>query len=67
MECEVVKEAKIALCRKCHGTGEVSEVVPGKMPWQKRKTTAECPQCKGSGRVKVSGVMKLTIEPYEQQ
>jgi DnaJ-class molecular chaperone len=64
MEREIVKEKKIALCRKCHGTGEVEQQLPGKLPWQKRKVTVECPQCKGSGRVRVSGVMKLEIEPY---
>jgi DnaJ-class molecular chaperone len=68
MEREVKKEAKVALCRRCHGTGEIVRRQRGDAlePRDFTKLDKEdCPQCQGSGRVKVSCVMKLKIEPYQ--
>ncbi len=60
MKNHVTKEPKVALCRKCHGTGEI--IV--KTDWIHRKRVA-CPQCEGSGRVTVSCEMTLDIHPYK--
>lgn len=62
MKRTVNKGAKIALCRKCRGTGiwhhEIEDGV----------TMSEtCPQCEGSGRVTVSAVMEFDIRPYRHK
>ena len=44
MKQEVKKDPKVALCRKCHGTGKI---VSGRFI----RKTETCPQCEGSGRV----------------
>jgi DnaJ-class molecular chaperone len=49
----VKKLPKVSLCRECGGTGTIAGDVP-----------AVCPQCEGSGRVTVSGVMELDIRAY---
>lgn len=55
---EMKKAPKVALCRRCYGTGKVET---GKF-FRKVET---CPQCEGSGRVTVSCEMKLDIRPYK--
>lgn len=59
MKQEVKKLPKVALCRKCRGTGKI---VSGHLP----KTMEICPQCEGSGRVTVSCEMTLDIRPYKE-
>lgn len=58
MKQEVKKQPKVALCRQCHGTGEIRT---GRF-FQK---AGVCPQCEGSGRVTVSAEMQLDIRPYK--
>lgn len=53
------KSPKIALCRKCKGTGRVMDEGTGKQ--------CVCPQCEGSGRVTVSCRMVLDIRPYKHK
>lgn len=54
----VKKDAKVALCRNCHGTGYIeNRRYPYKMDI--------CSQCEGSGRVTVSADMQLDIRPYK--
>lgn len=55
---EVTKAPKVALCRKCHGTGVITS---GRF----LKKQEVCPQCGGSGRVTVSARMELDIRPYK--
>ncbi|MEQ2900902.1 MULTISPECIES: molecular chaperone DnaJ [Phocaeicola] len=52
----MTKSPKIALCRVCHGTGQVKndEYEP-----------CVCTQCGGSGRVTVSANIELDIRPYK--
>lgn len=54
---EVEKQPKVALCRKCRGTGKI----------RNPETLEEriCEQCEGSGRVTVSAKMTLDIRPYK--
>ena len=54
---EVEKKPKVALCRKCYGTGRLQE----------RETGGEhtCEQCEGTGRVTVSAKMTYDIRPYK--
>jgi DnaJ-class molecular chaperone len=59
MKTEIRKAPKIALCRCCYGTG--------KKYWESTGDTTTCPQCDGSGRVMVSCVMQLDIEPYKTE
>ena len=62
MKRKVVRPEKVALCRLCKGTGTVS----GKDK-HGRSLLRVCPQCEGSGRVKVSGVMEFDIKPSYQK
>lgn len=62
MKQKMMKAPKVALCRKCYGTGR----------WRKEKqdgtySIETCPQCEGSGRVTVSAVMEYDIRPYKQK
>lgn len=62
MKHQVTKAPKVALCRKCCGTGQ----------WRQKRedgtfTFEQCPQCEGSGRVTVSAVMEYDIRPYKQK
>lgn len=59
---EVSKSPKIALCRKCHGTGYYRRIAT-----DATFTVEQCPQCEGSGRVTVSAVIKCDIRPYKQK
>lgn len=58
MKQQVRKEPKVALCRRCHGTGRIGT---GRL----FRRTESCPQCEGSGRVTVSAEMELDIRPYK--
>lgn len=51
MEREIIKPPKIALCRRCGGTGRVGE--------------DQCRQCYGWGRVTVSCRMTVDIRPFK--
>nr|DAF84618.1 MAG TPA: chaperone protein [Myoviridae sp. ctLEM34]DAV55151.1 MAG TPA: chaperone protein [Caudoviricetes sp.] len=53
MKREVLKPTRVALCRKCCGSGLLL-------------SKATCPQCEGSGRVLVSCKMLLDIRPYKK-
>ncbi len=57
---EVSKSPKIALCRKCHGTGYYRHIET-----DSSSSVRPCPQCEGSGRVLVSCKMHLDIRPYK--
>lgn len=73
----VEKPERVALCRRCRGTGEIY-TPPGGEPLQALHTPQSlcdgspnlgqqlkvCPQCEGSGRVMVSCKMELQIKPY---
>ena len=54
---EVEKKPKVALCRKCYGTGRL----------RNRETSEEytCEQCEGTGRVTVSAKMTYDIRSYK--
>ena len=58
MKREVKKEPKVALCRKCRGTGKT---VSGRFI-RKAET---CQQCERNGRVTVSCEMTLDIRLYK--
>lgn len=55
----------IEVCRNCKGTG-VAYTVPELHPCGKEDDPQpyECPICRGSGRVKKTLNIKITIEPY---
>ena len=53
---EVEKKPKVALCRKCYGTGRLHDKETGK--------ECTCDQCEGTGRVTVSAKMSYDIRPY---
>lgn len=55
------KPERIAICRRCYGTGRL-----GCEPLQANRNNhdATCPQCGGSGRVMVSCRMELEIHPF---
>ena len=53
---EVEKQPKVALCRKCRGTGKVRNTETSELQI--------CDQCEGSGRVTVSAKMTFDIRPY---
>lgn len=54
MKKTVYKAPKLTLCRECGGTGRIEGEVP-----------VVCPQCEGSGRVTVSGVVELDIRAFK--
>ena len=54
MKKTVKKAPHITICRECGGKG----VINGDQP-------VVCPQCEGSGRVTVSGVLDLDIRAYK--
>ena len=55
----------IEVCRNCKGTG-VAYTVPEFHPYGKEDDPQpyECPVCQGSGRVKKTLNIEITIEPY---
>lgn len=53
---ELEKPAKVAVCRRCYGTGRLVDRVSGKV--------CACDQCGGSGRVIVSSKTTYDIHPY---
>lgn len=62
MKLQVTKAPKVALCRKCRGTGIWRHADDGGV------TLAEPrPQCGGSGRVTVSAVVEYDIRPYKRK
>ena len=56
---------RIEVCRNCKGTG-VAYTEPEFHPYGKEDDPQpyECPVCQGSGRVKKTLNIKITIEPY---
>lgn len=54
MKKTIRKTPKVTLCRECGGTGYIDGDNP-----------VRCPQCEGSGRVTVSGVMELDIRAFK--
>lgn len=65
----VEKPQRIALCRRCGGSGHTPQSVRGAHPkivegLSGGKQFTVCPQCGGSGRVLVSCKMELDIRPY---
>ena len=77
----VEKPQRIALCRRCGGTGRLGQsrnsalYTPQSVRGAHPKIEAElsggtqltfCPQCGGSGRVLVSCKMELDIRPYSR-
>lgn len=57
------KHPKIALCRKCAGAGYITRLDER----EQNEITRVCPQCLGSGRVIVSGVMEFEIRPFTEK
>ncbi len=47
---------KIDVCRNCHGSGVVPIYQDGPL--------STCPVCRGSGHIKKTVKIELTIEPY---
>ena len=60
MKRTVTKNPKIALCRECHGTGQITTNDYSAFP-----TVGIWSQCGGSGRVTVSAKIELDIRPYK--
>lgn len=56
---EMAKMPKVALCRKCYGTGRLHDKETGK--------ESTCDQCEGTGRVTVSAKMRYDIRPYKEK
>lgn len=54
------KHPKICLCRRCSGAGFITKLDE----WEENEIIETCPDCEGSGRVKVSAIREVTIEPY---
>ena len=60
MKHKVSKPPKVALCRRCHGTGKMTEIDERTL----RRREAVCGQCGGSGRVLVSAEIEFEIVAY---
>ncbi len=58
MRTEVRKGPKVALCRECGGSGEVTI---GRL----LKKKEVCPQCEGSGRVIVESCGWIEVKAYK--
>ncbi len=54
------KHPKITLCTTCRGTGVLTRLDE----FEKNEISETCPDCKGSGRVVVSGIIEFTVQPY---
>ena len=54
------KHPKVALCRRCGGQGFLIKLDER----EENEFTLTCPDCEGSGRVWVSAVMEVTVDPY---
>ncbi len=65
MKKEISRPPKVALCRICKGTGQISEPQQEGRGPQRAPRLIPCPQCEGSGRVTVSCEMALDIRPYK--
>lgn len=59
------EKESIEVCRNCKGTGIVY-TVPEFHPYGREDDPqpCECPVCRGSGRVKKTLNIEITIEPY---
>lgn len=55
---------KICLCKECEGTGYIIKYSPHDYR-KENPIKFKCSQCKGTGRVVVSGKRVLEVEPYE--
>lgn len=55
------KHPKVALCRRCGGLGFLTRLDG----MEENEITETCPDCEGSGRVWVSAVMDVTVDPYK--
>ena len=64
MEQKTYIHKKICLCRKCSGTGIITTYEPRDVRLL-NPHRQQCPQCRGTGRVVVSGEKILNVEPYE--
>lgn len=53
----------VEICRNCQGTGRVIPT-PCAGPNPGEQIPIVCPVCRGSGRVKKTKNIKITIEPY---
>ncbi len=62
MKKEMTKPPKIAICRRCGGSGLWRHTGSDGTP-----VFEQCPQCEGSGRVTVSAKMEFDIRPYRQK
>lgn len=62
MKKEMTKPPKIAICRRCGGSGLWRHTGCDGKPVFER-----CPQCEGSGRVTVSAKVEFDIRPYRQK
>lgn len=54
------KHPKITLCYKCAGSGIYSHMDEN----DRNEVSETCPDCNGSGRLVVSGVVEVTLQPY---
>lgn len=54
------KHPKVALCHRCGGMGFLTRLDDR----GENEVTRTCPDCEGSGRVVVSAVMEVTVDPY---
>lgn len=59
------KNERIEVCRNCQGTG-IAYTVPEFHHYGKEDAPEpyECPVCKGSGRIRKTQNIEITIEPY---
>lgn len=62
------EKESIEVCRNCKGTG-IAYTVPEFHPYGREDDPQpyECPVCRGSGRVKKTLNIEITIEPYPRQ
>jgi hypothetical protein len=54
------KHPKITLCTTCRGSGVYRHLDE----FEREEISEVCPDCQGSGRVVVSGVIEFTVQPY---
>lgn len=63
----VDKPERVALCRRCQGTGRIYTTAGHRPTFPTLvEELKDCPQCEGSGRVRVSCKMELDIKPYKE-
>ncbi len=54
---------RIETCRNCRGAGKVAQRLPAFEPVERIGKFERCPVCKGSGWVKKTANIEVTIEP----